>query len=144
MAPKDDPTIYTPSASPGCLAPHLFLGRDDSLFDHFGVDRLISAYPGKVSTYNQYLFRRFPAPQTYEANLRRFNVDRGAFFQPTSAVFPDGTLYHGTRTPEDLRAILFQHILPSTDGTAGDGLYGVRAADVDFAVSWGGAEERVL
>ena len=34
--PRDDPTVYTPSASPGGRAPHLFLGRGDSLFDHFG------------------------------------------------------------------------------------------------------------
>jgi hypothetical protein len=35
--PKDDPTVYTPSAYPGGRAPHLFLGRGDSLFDHFGT-----------------------------------------------------------------------------------------------------------
>src|SRR5262249_41454105 len=34
--PKDDPTVYTPSAAPGGRAPHLFLGRGDSLFDRFG------------------------------------------------------------------------------------------------------------
>ena len=34
--PPDDPTIYMPSAWPGGRAPHLFLGRGDSLFDHFG------------------------------------------------------------------------------------------------------------
>jgi hypothetical protein len=34
--PPDDPTVYTPSACPGGRAPHLFLGRGDSLFDHFG------------------------------------------------------------------------------------------------------------
>jgi 2-polyprenyl-6-methoxyphenol hydroxylase-like FAD-dependent oxidoreductase len=34
--PKDDPTVYTPSAYPGGRAPHLFLGHGDSLFDHFG------------------------------------------------------------------------------------------------------------
>ena len=35
--PHDDPTIYTPSASPGGRAPHLFLGPRDSLFDRFGI-----------------------------------------------------------------------------------------------------------
>jgi len=35
--PRDDPTIYTPSACPGGRAPHLFLGRGDSLFDHFAT-----------------------------------------------------------------------------------------------------------
>jgi 2-polyprenyl-6-methoxyphenol hydroxylase-like FAD-dependent oxidoreductase len=34
--PPDDPTVYRPSACPGGRAPHLFLGRGDSLFDHFG------------------------------------------------------------------------------------------------------------
>jgi len=35
-APVDDPIEYQPSACPGGRAPHLFLGRRQSLFDHLG------------------------------------------------------------------------------------------------------------
>ena len=34
--PPDHPMIYTPSAHPGCLAPHLWLADGSSLYDHFG------------------------------------------------------------------------------------------------------------
>jgi len=34
--PPDDLTVYSPSAYPGCLAPHLWLGDGSSLYDHFG------------------------------------------------------------------------------------------------------------
>jgi hypothetical protein len=35
-APVEDATLYVPSAHPGCLAPHLWLGDGSSLYDHFG------------------------------------------------------------------------------------------------------------
>jgi 2-polyprenyl-6-methoxyphenol hydroxylase-like FAD-dependent oxidoreductase/ketosteroid isomerase-like protein len=34
--PAEDPTLYVPSAYPGCLAPHLWLNDGCSLYDHFG------------------------------------------------------------------------------------------------------------
>jgi 2-polyprenyl-6-methoxyphenol hydroxylase-like FAD-dependent oxidoreductase len=34
--PPEHPLYYTPSASPGCRAPHVWLGADHSLFDTFG------------------------------------------------------------------------------------------------------------
>ncbi len=34
--PPEHATIYTPSAHPGCLAPHLWLADGTSLYDHFG------------------------------------------------------------------------------------------------------------
>jgi 2-polyprenyl-6-methoxyphenol hydroxylase-like FAD-dependent oxidoreductase len=38
---------YRPSASPGCLAPHLWLADGDSLYDHFGPDfTLLITAPG--------------------------------------------------------------------------------------------------
>ena len=35
--PPDHPRHYVPSASPGCLAPHLWLHDGSSLYDHFGL-----------------------------------------------------------------------------------------------------------
>jgi 2-polyprenyl-6-methoxyphenol hydroxylase-like FAD-dependent oxidoreductase len=35
-APPEEVTDYRPSAHPGCLAPHLWLGDGSSLYDHFG------------------------------------------------------------------------------------------------------------
>lgn len=34
--PPDNVILYTPSAHPGCLAPHLWLADGSSLYDHFG------------------------------------------------------------------------------------------------------------
>jgi 2-polyprenyl-6-methoxyphenol hydroxylase-like FAD-dependent oxidoreductase len=34
--PADNVIVYTPSAHPGCLAPHLWLADGSSLYDHFG------------------------------------------------------------------------------------------------------------
>ena len=34
--PPFDVSVYVPSASPGCLAPHLWLKDGSSLYDHFG------------------------------------------------------------------------------------------------------------
>jgi hypothetical protein len=34
--PPDHFMLYTPSAHPGCLAPHLWLADGSSLYDHFG------------------------------------------------------------------------------------------------------------
>jgi hypothetical protein len=36
-APADNVIVYTPSAHPGCLAPHLWLADGSSLYDHFGA-----------------------------------------------------------------------------------------------------------
>jgi hypothetical protein len=34
--PTEETTVYTPSAYPGCLAPHAWLADGSSLYDHFG------------------------------------------------------------------------------------------------------------
>ncbi len=48
--PSDTPAVYHPSSVPGGRAPHVWLGRGDSLFDHFGPGftllRLGGAAPG--------------------------------------------------------------------------------------------------
>jgi hypothetical protein len=36
VPPPENVVLYTPSAHPGCLAPHLWLADGSSLYDHFG------------------------------------------------------------------------------------------------------------
>jgi 2-polyprenyl-6-methoxyphenol hydroxylase-like FAD-dependent oxidoreductase len=36
VPPVEETTVYTPSAYPGCLAPHAWLADGSSLYDHFG------------------------------------------------------------------------------------------------------------
>ena len=38
MPPPDDPHIYTPTATPGCRAPHIWLDQKRSIFDEFGSE----------------------------------------------------------------------------------------------------------
>ncbi|MEK7357602.1 MAG: hypothetical protein AAB250_14210, partial [Bdellovibrionota bacterium] len=54
------------------------------------------------------------------------------------------TLYHGTGSEAAFRAILFQGILPSSDGTGGEGLYGVAKKDLSYAIERGGSADRVV
>ena len=44
--PPEHPILYTPSAHPGCLAPHLWLEDGSSLYDHFGQGFTLLATEG--------------------------------------------------------------------------------------------------
>ena len=44
--PPEDATRYVPSATPGCLAPHLWLADGSSLYDHFGSGFTLLATDG--------------------------------------------------------------------------------------------------
>lgn len=116
------------------------------LFDHFGVNGLVLAYPGKIHSYNDYVFRRTPEPEKWNGNLSKYGiVNRDDFFQPAEDFFTDGFFYHGAGKPENYRAILFQNILPSTGGNAGKGAYGVPLTNIDFAIRWkSGGENNVV
>lgn len=46
--PPEHTTLYVPSAHPGCLAPHLWLGDGSSLYDHFGPGFTLLATDGSV------------------------------------------------------------------------------------------------
>ena len=48
--PADTVTEYTPSAHPGCLAPHLWLADGTSLYDHFGPGFTLLATDGAETT----------------------------------------------------------------------------------------------
>jgi len=47
--PADHFMLYTPSAHPGCLAPHLWLADGSSLYDHFGQGFTLLATTGDLA-----------------------------------------------------------------------------------------------
>jgi hypothetical protein len=106
--PKDDPTIYTPSACPGGRAPHLFLGSRDSLFDHFGrgftllrlggdadVGPLARAAEARGIPFTSFDVKRREGRELYEADL--------ALIRPDQHV-----AWRGSSLPADCDALLAQ------------------------------------
>ena len=119
------------------------------LFEHFGADRLshITDGSGRVNAIdpvNHTLFAATRDPEAIEKNYKRYGVDDAKLLQSVSEHFPDGRIYHGTKTEPDFRSILFQGIRPSEDGSAGRGLYGVSNNNIQFAINWGGSIDRVV
>ncbi|MES2965353.1 MAG: hypothetical protein V4760_15820, partial [Bdellovibrionota bacterium] len=113
------------------------------LMGHFKADLLVAMFPRQLEPINQYLFREPRDAKKIAANRAKYGFDE-RMLSSLGDYFPDGKLYHGTRTEVAFRTILFQGILPSTGGTAGAGLYGVALPDVQFAKDWGGSEDRVV
>jgi hypothetical protein len=106
--PKDDPTVYAPSASPGGRAPHLFLGRGDSLFDHFGpgftllrfrgdadIAPLASAAEARGIPFTSFDVKLREGRELYEADL--------ALIRPDQHV-----AWRGSRLPADCGALMAQ------------------------------------
>ncbi len=114
-----------------------------ALFRHFGADKVVANHDG-IEPINQYLFAQYRDREAIERRLRAHGVDTAAFFADPKSEFPDGKLYHGTRTEESFRALLLVGILPSERGTAGAGLYAVSQSDIPFAERWGNSAERVV
>jgi hypothetical protein len=113
------------------------------LFDEFKVHLLSDLYPA-VETYNQYVFRQFRDPAVISRHMAEYGVDSSHFFLNTKEHFPDLHFYHGTKTEEGFRGILFEGIMPSHGGSAGKGLYGVSRDNVAFAEDWGKSADRVV
>lgn len=109
--PTDDPTIYTPSASPGGRAPHLFLGPHvpggrDSLFDHFGRGFTLLRLAGAADA--QPLARAAEArgiPLTiFDVPLR---AGRDLYEADLALIRPDQHVaWRGTRLPDDCDALM--------------------------------------
>jgi 2-polyprenyl-6-methoxyphenol hydroxylase-like FAD-dependent oxidoreductase len=104
--PPDDPVSYTPSASPGGRAPHLFMPDRSSLFDHFGPGfallRLHGGHDARViaaaAERRRIPFATFDVPLAearalYEADL--------ALIRPDQHV-----AWRGNRLPDDCDALL--------------------------------------
>ena len=105
------------------------------LLTELGFLRIIAAFP-EIEPVNQYLFSKSRDTKAIAARLKESGVDR-RFRSIPKSVFPDGKLYHGTKTEQAFRSILFAGVLASIAGTAGDGLYGVDKKNIDFASHWG-------
>lgn len=113
------------------------------LMEHFRADQLPVIYSGLEPT-NQYLFVKRRDEALVRRNLAKFEVDPSRFYSAPKSFFDDGHIYHGTRTEAAFRSILFQGILPSQGGLAGEGLYGVASRNKKFSEEWGGAKERLV
>jgi 2-polyprenyl-6-methoxyphenol hydroxylase-like FAD-dependent oxidoreductase len=105
-APKDDPTIYTPSASSGGRAPHLFLGSGDSLFDHFGTGFTLLRLGGDADS--SPLAR---AAQARGVPLTSFDVKRregrDLYEADLALIRPDQHVaWRGNRLPDDCDALV--------------------------------------
>lgn len=114
-----------------------------ALFQRFHLDKIVSHYSQKIDPINQYLFAKHRDPHVIADNLSRFPAAKN-IFESVGNYFPDGYIYHGTRTDQSFRSILLQGILPSSEGSAGPGLYGVASNNLPFAEMWGGSSDRVV
>jgi 2-polyprenyl-6-methoxyphenol hydroxylase-like FAD-dependent oxidoreductase len=104
--PHDDTTIYTPSASPGGRAPHLFLGSGDSLFDHFGAGFTLLRLGGDADS----------APLARAAQARgipftvfdvKLREGRALYEADLALIRPDQHVaWRGSRLPADCGALL--------------------------------------
>ena len=115
------------------------------LMKEFGVDQLSGVYGEKlIESVYQYVFSEYRDLEKIKDRLKEFQVDEARFFENINDHFPDGRIYHGTKTEAAFRSILFQGVLPSSAGSAGRGLYGVNSENKKHAEEWGESPERLL
>ena len=115
------------------------------LMKEFGADLLSRVYgENSIESIYQYVFSEYRNPEKIAKNLHDFGVNPELFFQKAKDHFPDGHLYHGTKSEKGFRSIIFQGVLPSSSGSAGPGLYGVSSGNKEDAERWGGEKERLL
>ncbi|MEK7356485.1 MAG: hypothetical protein AAB250_08550, partial [Bdellovibrionota bacterium] len=105
------------------------------LMVHFKADLLIGNHTDQLESINQYLFREPRDENAIAEKRKKWGFDERAL-TPRATYFPDGRLYHGTRSEESFRSILFQGVLKSTSGLGGEGLYGVGKPFLQFAIDW--------
>ena len=111
----------------------------------FHVDQLPNIYGEElVQPLYQYVFQKFHDPKQIEKHFEELGIDRKRLFEKKEQHFPDGYLYHGTKDENAFRSMIFQGVLPSSDGSAGAGLYGVPEAEKQFAETWGGSRDRLV
>jgi 2-polyprenyl-6-methoxyphenol hydroxylase-like FAD-dependent oxidoreductase len=106
--PEEHYGNYQPSAHPGCLAPHLWLGENISLYDTFGADfTLLVTTPDAMAEANAFLgpARRLGLPLAVTAprdgRLRDLYGARLALIRPDQHV-----AWRGDRAPEDPIGVL--------------------------------------
>ncbi len=105
------------------------------LFSAMGYKELQALFP-ELASINQFLFVKERNTKKIDENFEKFNVSPEKVYSPVGKIIPEFELFHGTKTDEAFRAILFQNVLPSESGLAGAGLYTVRKDNLKFAVDW--------
>ncbi|MEK7357025.1 MAG: hypothetical protein AAB250_11285, partial [Bdellovibrionota bacterium] len=113
------------------------------LFEAFGADRLSSSYSG-IEGINQYLFKKVRDPGVIAVNRVELGFDPEKHLVPFAEAFPDGLFYHGTADERSFRSIAFQGALPSREGLAGAGLYGVSSRDMGPALQYSGGKDDLV
>ncbi len=113
------------------------------LFNDLGFKDLQAAFP-KIESINQFLFQQYRNHELLRKAYEEFSITSEELFTPVQSLLRNLKLYHGTRTEEAFRAILFQNAMPSQSGSAGAGLYAVDSASIDFAENWAGSPDRVV
>jgi hypothetical protein len=107
--PPEHPRHYTPSASPGCLAPHLWLADGSSLYDHFGpgFTLLVTDGDGAAATAVAEAAGRLGVPLDVAApgdvRLRPLYRARFALIRPDQHV-----AWRGDEPPADAPALLLR------------------------------------
>lgn len=114
-----------------------------SLLLKFRVNELVHLY-SQVKGFNSYLFYHRPDSKKIAQNFATLGFRPQDVFIEVSQEFPDRKLYHGTKTDEAFKSILLESVVPSTNGTAGMGVYGVSHKNLKFAVNWGGGSDFVV
>ncbi len=115
------------------------------LFQKFRLDQFVAHYSEEkgLEPINQYLFAKSYDANLVQERLEKYGSSAEKFFVNPSSI-PDLKLFHGTKTEEGFRNILFQGIFPSKSGSAGAGLYAVPQSDLSFSINWGGSKDRIV
>jgi 2-polyprenyl-6-methoxyphenol hydroxylase-like FAD-dependent oxidoreductase len=106
-APADDPAIYTPSASPGGRAPHLWLSGRHSLYDQLGRGFTLIRFKGSHADTRplEAAARSRGVPlKTLEVELE---AGRDLYERDLALIRPDlYVAWRGNRLPEDCAALI--------------------------------------
>ncbi len=112
--PPVNAMVYRPSAHPGCVAPHLWLEDESSLYDHFGQGYTLLATDGReagelagVEDAARRLGIPFKVVAPQDSRLTRRYMARLAIIRPDQHV-----AWRGDALPDDLEGLL-RHITGS-------------------------------
>jgi hypothetical protein len=106
-APPDQPNRYVPSSSPGCRAPHMWLGPDRSTLDLFGKGFALLGFGADAADIEKFT----TAALTRGIPLAFAAIDHAAaaalYERKLVLVRPDGHVaWRGDRAPDDALAVI--------------------------------------
>ena len=115
----------------------------NELLKAFKVDKLAVTYSPAIGPTNQYVFRKHRDQVAISKAYAEFGINPDEVVLNASDAFPDGYLYHGTKSEVAFKGILYQGVIQSEDGSSGAGLYGVAEKDKKFSENWGGKKNLI-